>query len=261
MEPTYGDVHVCGHDSAIERRVVRQKLGYMPDLAPLPSDLKCWEFLELFAGAYGLNGQEARNRIDECLETVDLTEKRESLCKTLSRGMTQRLVLAKTLLHRPEVMILDEPASGLDPLRRSRLRSTVQKVAQEGRTVVISSHILAELGDMCTSIGLMKEGNLIDSGPVDEVIDRLSGSSRQLRIQTLENTDQLESWLRDQLGAETEIQIQRGLISFPFSGSELQQAHLLASMIGDGFRPSSFEVGRSSIEEIFLDLSDQKNVH
>jgi len=260
MEPTYGDVFVCGHDAALHRSRVRQKLAYMPDLAPLPSDLKCWEFLELFAGAYGLRGQAGRDRIDECLDRVELTEKRDAMCKTLSRGMTQRLVLAKTLLHRPAVMILDEPASGLDPVRRARLRTTVREVAGEGRTVIISSHILSELADMCTSIGLMKDGNLIDSGPVDEVIDRLSGSTRQLRIRIAGQSHQVQDWLRQKLGADLVVETERGTLSFPFEGSESDQADLLVAMVSSGFRPSSFEVGRSSIEDIFLDLSAPEGV-
>lgn len=255
MEPTYGDVFIQGHDASIERSVVRQKMTYMPDLAPLPSDLKCGEFLELFAGAYGLRGKEKDDRIQECLEDVDLTDKRNEMCHSLSRGMTQRLVLAKSLLHKPDVLILDEPASGLDSTRRAGLRNSVQKMAKEGSTVIISSHILSELSDMCTSVGLMKDGDLVDSGPVNQVIDRFSGPKTLLKINLLAKQDQTPEWFLQKMG-ET-ITIDKGEILLPFEGNEEARAQLLSELVQAGFQPSSFEVQRSSIEDIFLGLADK----
>ena len=155
MEPTFGEVFLCGIDIALQPEKARRVLGYMPDLAPVPSDLKCWEFLDLYAAAHGLEEQERHDRITECLQKVDLEDKRQAICSTLSRGMKQRLVLAKTLLHRPKVMLLDEPASGMDPVSRVALRRILKELAAEGTTVIVSSHILSELSDMCTSIGFM----------------------------------------------------------------------------------------------------------
>jgi ABC-2 type transport system ATP-binding protein len=150
--PTYGDVKLCGLDLFEQTEDARRLLGYMPDLAPVPSDLKAWEFLDLYAHAYGLgSSKKRRERIDQCLEEVHLNDKRDAWCRALSRGQTQRLVLAKCLLHRPRVIVLDEPASGMDPLSRRDLRMTLRKLASDGVAVIVSSHILSELADMCTS--------------------------------------------------------------------------------------------------------------
>ncbi|RYD46410.1 MAG: ABC transporter ATP-binding protein, partial [Verrucomicrobiaceae bacterium] len=142
MEPTYGEVFIDGIDALEDIASARRIIGYMPDLAPVPSDLKVWEFLDFHAAAYGLGSRsQRRDRVAECIEEVALTEQRNSWCKELSRGQTQRVVLAKTLLHRPRVLILDEPASGLDPLARRDLRHTLRNLAKTGATVFVSSHI------------------------------------------------------------------------------------------------------------------------
>ena len=146
MEPTYGEVSIAGLDIFEQAEEAREVMGYMPDLAPVPSDLKLWEFLDFHANTHRLgNGKERRAHVDECLELVNLLDKSDSWCKELSRGQTQRLVLAKTLLHRPKVLILDEPASGLDPLSRREMRIIFQDLARQGSTIIVSSHILSEL--------------------------------------------------------------------------------------------------------------------
>jgi ABC-2 type transport system ATP-binding protein len=142
MEPTYGEVILSGIDVLEDREMARRIIGYMPDLAPVPSDLKVGEFLEFHAAAYGLgNRTQRRDRVAECLAEVALSDKQGSWCRELSRGQTQRVVLAKTLLHRPRVLILDEPASGLDPLARRDLRQALRKLAATGATIFVSSHI------------------------------------------------------------------------------------------------------------------------
>ena len=166
MEPTYGDVFIGGVDISLQPEEARKHLGYMPDLAPIATDLKVWEFLDLFASAYGLSGKIRRTRIEECLGKVALDDKRNEYCKSLSRGMMQRLVLAKTLLHRPSLFLLDEPASGMDPESRQALRYTVRQLAKDGAAVLLSSHILTELEDMCTMVGMMSRGNLVESGKI-----------------------------------------------------------------------------------------------
>jgi ABC-2 type transport system ATP-binding protein len=169
QEPTYGEVQVGGFDVAEAPEKVHEILGYMPDLAPVEDGLRCWEFLELHAGAYGLPRAERLDKIGAALESVDLTFKRDAFCGTLSRGMKQRLVLAKTLLHDPKVLLLDEPASGLDPMARIELRELLKAQAVRGKTVLISSHILTELQGFCTSIGIMEKGVLRASGPIRDI--------------------------------------------------------------------------------------------
>jgi ABC-2 type transport system ATP-binding protein len=157
LEPTYGEVRLCGIDIREHPEEARQHFGHMPDLAPIPTDLRVWEFLDLFAGAYGIPGPDRKKRIEECLELVSLKDKAKAYCKTLSRGMIQRVVFAKVLLHRPRILLLDEPASGMDPPSRVALRKVLLHLAREGVTTLISSHILTELTGFCTKIGIFHE--------------------------------------------------------------------------------------------------------
>src|SRR5688572_30595976 len=189
MRPTYGEVAFCGLDLFEQTSAVRRILGYMPDLAPAPSDIKVWEFLDLFAAAYGLRSAERRKRIEECLASVELTDQRNTICRTLSRGMTQRLVLAKTLLHRPRVLVLDEPASGMDPMSRIALRKTLRELARDGATILASSHILSELAEMCTSVGILVKGRLVVSGTTSEVRRKLGGGARVIDLTVLDEFD------------------------------------------------------------------------
>lgn len=179
LTPTHGDIRILGHRLDLEPEAVRSKIAYMRDLSPLPSDLRALEYLVFTAGAYGLRGKGvARRRAIECLEAVNLRERGQDFCHKLSLGMRQRLELAKALLHRPRLMILDEPASGLDPLARIELRDALRAQAAEGATIILSSHVLAELEGLCSSIGLLRKGELIDAGPLAAVLARHGGTGR-----------------------------------------------------------------------------------
>lgn len=258
MEPTYGEVELCGIDALLHPAEVRHRLAYMPDLAPVPSDLKCGEFLEMFAASHGLQGAEKQNRIDECLEAVNLVDKRDAYCRTLSRGMTQRLVLAKSLLHKPEILILDEPASGLDPVARSGLRKSLQKIAEDGRTVIVSSHILSELADMCTSVGLMKNGEMVASGPVAEVVAQMSRPHRQIEIRLLESLSKAEEILNESERISNIVSkgASEEMLAFEFEGTHEEQADLIETLVTSGCRIRSFEERHSTIEDIFIELSE-----
>lgn len=259
MEPTYGEVRVAGIDILEHPREARRLLGYMPDLAPVPSDLKVWEFLDLYAEAHDLGSAAARHhRINEVLAEVDLEDKRHAFCRTLSRGQTQRLVLAKTLLHRPRVMILDEPASGMDPLSRRRLRLTLRKLAQEGTTVCVSSHILSELAEMCTSLCVMHQGRLLAAGSVDEVRRTLGRAERPLVFTVLERVEAAAAWLAAQPGVREVSRKERG-IALHFTGSPEEQADLLARLITAGFRVAALEEQKSSFEEILVEVAEGRH--
>ncbi|MBP7950540.1 MAG: ABC transporter ATP-binding protein [Verrucomicrobiales bacterium] len=253
QQPTYGGVHIAGHDLAEAAGKVRRLLGYMPDLAPVPGDLQCWEFLDLFAASHGLRGAERSARVSECLETVHLADKRSAMCKSLSRGMMQRLVLAKTLLHRPSVLLLDEPASGMDPVARVELRRTLRALAVSGAAVLVSSHILTELADMCTTVAFMQQGKIIASGPVSEITERLGGRLRELRLVVLENVLAAAASLETVAGI-SQVQTLGQEIRFQFSGDDAAQAALLRSMLAAGFVVKSLEERRMSIEDIAVDL-------
>lgn len=169
-EPSWGEAYVCGHSIYTEPREIRRLVGYMPDFFGVYDDMKVIEYLEFFAAAYRIKGAARRKRCDELLDVVDLDFKRDAFANTLSRGQTQRLGLARVLLHDPQVLLLDEPLSGLDPRARVEMRSLLRRLGQTGKTIVVSSHILPELADVCNKIGIIDRGEMRISADVSEVI-------------------------------------------------------------------------------------------
>ncbi len=256
MEPTYGEVMLDGVDVLEDIESARRIVGYMPDLAPVPSDLKVWEFLDFHAAAYGLGGRaQRRERVAECLEEVALSDQRDKWCRELSRGQTQRVVLAKTLLHRPRVLILDEPASGLDPLARRDLRNALRRLARTGATVFVSSHILSELAEMCTSLCVMNRGRLLASGTVDEVRHQLGTTERTIIASLLHRHEEAAAWLSAH-PAVHELRSDGRQVAFGFRGTDEEQADLMEGLIREGFRLLAFEERRSSFEDILVEVAE-----
>lgn len=257
MHPTYGDVRLCGMDLFLQPEDAREVLGYMPDFAPVPGDLRAWEFLDLFAHAHGLGKMKRRRaRIDACLEEVHLTDKRDAWCRELSRGQTQRLVLAKTLLHRPRVMVLDEPASGMDPLSRRDLRMTLRRLAADGVAIIVSSHILSELADMCTTLCVMNKGRILAAGAVDAVRDQLGNTDRMLAVTVLPDSEVIaEEVLRGSAGVAG-LTRQGARLSFHFHGSDGEQAALLVKLLSENVRVRTFEEQKSSFEDILVQVAE-----
>jgi ABC-2 type transport system ATP-binding protein len=178
LNPTWGEAYVDGYSIYTKPREIRRIIGYMPDFFGVYDDMKVIEYLEFFAAAYRIKGPSRRKICDDVLDLVDLGYKREALVTSLSRGMTQRLGLARVLLHDPQVLLLDEPASGLDPRARIEIRTLLKQLRDLGKTIMVSSHILPELADICNKIGIIERGELIVNADVDEVM-------RQVRKQTI----------------------------------------------------------------------------
>jgi|TARA_B110000438_G_C15811132_1_gene649703 ABC-2 type transport system ATP-binding protein len=257
MEPTYGEVRLGGFDIVEDARKVRKILGYMPDMAPVPTDLKVWEFLDFYAHAHKLGSRKARGiRVDECLETVNLCEKRNSFCKDLSRGQTQRLILAKTLLHRPEVLVLDEPASGLDPVSRRELRKTVQHLASEGATVLISSHILSELDEMCSSLCILNQGRLIATGTAAEIRAKFGDGTRRMILEFLGEAQPVREWLSDRPRVSN-LNAGDQQVGFHFTGTPEEQAGLIRDLVVAGFNLRTFSEEQFALEEILEQTSGE----
>ncbi len=258
MEPTYGEVKIAGIDLLERPAEARRILGYMPDLAPVPADLKALEFLDFHADTHAIKPKaRRRDRVEECLAKVNLTEKREARCHKLSRGQTQRLVLAKTLLHRPKVLVLDEPASGLDPLSRRELRLTVQAVARDGAAVIVSSHILTELAEMCPQLGVMHQGKLLASGPADQVLRTLGRVERTLVATFAGDPEHAARWLAAREGVAV-VGGDLGRVTFHFSGDAEAQASLFADLAASGTRPTTLEERQQSFEQILVDLAQSE---
>lgn len=260
MQPTYGEVFLSGVDVLEDKEAARRVIGYMPDLAPVPRDLKCGEFLRFYARAQGLgNARQCAERADECLEEVSLTDHKNHWCHKLSRGQTQRLVLAKTMLHSPKVLILDEPASGLDPLARRELRGTLRKLASQGATIFISSHILTELAEMCTSICVMSRGKLLASGTVDQVREQLGDDSRSISVVPLQALTQVPDWIRN-IDGVTDVRLDTDALALDFLGDDEAQANLLEEIIRRGLRIRGFTERRSSYEEILIGVAERSRL-
>ena len=182
MRPTEGDAFVDGVSAVHEPQKVRALVGYMPDFFGVYDNLKAWEYLDFYAGCVGMDAKARRRRIDELLELTALTSKREDYVDQLSRGMKQRLCLARALMHDPKLLILDEPASGMDPRARAQMREILREIGQMGKTVLISSHILPELSELCTSVTVLQKGRAVFSGSVDEMERRMHGAPLVIRL-------------------------------------------------------------------------------
>jgi ABC-2 type transport system ATP-binding protein len=173
LNPTWGEAYVCGNSIYTRPKEIRRLVGFMPDFFGVYDDMTVIEYLEFFAAAYRIQGAERRRRCDEMLEIVDLDFKRDAFANTLSRGQTQRLGLARTLLHDPQVLLLDEPLSGLDPRARIEMRGVLRRLGQMGKTIIVSSHILPELADICNKVGIIDRGVLNVNAEVSEVMRRV----------------------------------------------------------------------------------------
>ena len=170
LTPSWGEAYVCGHSVHTNPKEIRRLVGYMPDFFGVYDDMTVVEYLEFFAAAYRINGEARRKRVDEMLDVVDLEFKRDAYANTLSRGQTQRLGLARTLMHDPQVLLLDEPLSGLDPRARIEMRNLLRRLGQLGKTIIVSSHILPELADICNKVGIIDRGELKVNATVTEVL-------------------------------------------------------------------------------------------
>ena len=244
---------VAGHDVMADPVGVRQSIGYMPDNFGVYDGMRVWEFLDFFAVAYRINRSGRRQVIDNVLELLDLGHKRDDFVNGLSRGMKQRLCLAKTLLHDPPVLILDEPASGLDPRARVELKLLLKELRAMGKTILISSHILTELADCCTSIGIIERGELLMHGPIGQVHQRIR-RNRVVDIRFLSGQDAGLSMLRfDPALRSLEVLPDRVVAELETDDEGL--AALMERLIGEGVRMRSFSDRDPTLEDVFMSVT------
>jgi ABC-2 type transport system ATP-binding protein len=261
LAPTAGEALICGIPVMEDPIEVRRRIGYMPDFYGVYDDLRVWEYLDFFARCYRVPAARRAGMIGELLDIVGLADKRDAYVESLSRGMRQRLCLAHTLVHDPQLLILDEPASGLDPRARVEMREILRELRSMGKTILVSSHILPELGEMCTGVGIIDRGQLLRSGSIDE-IERSLRAGAVLRIELLSDAEPAAEWLRrdPRVG---EIEQQPGdagttELEVPFDGTLDDQARLLGELIAAGHRVSAFSQATSDLEEIFLKVTGQE---
>lgn len=196
LNPTWGEAYVGGNSIYTKPKEIRRIVGYMPDFFGVYDNMQVIEYLEFFAAAYRIEGEERRKKCDEVLDLVDLDFKRHEYANTLSRGQTQRLGLARVLLHDPQVLLLDEPASGLDPRARIKMRELIKQLGSMGKTIMVSSHILPELGDICNKVGIIARGELQYSDTIDALMQQLR-KQLTLRVAVTENSNGAADLLRN----------------------------------------------------------------
>jgi ABC-2 type transport system ATP-binding protein len=251
LEPTYGEIEILGVDIRERPRDVYRDLGFMPDFPPAYDDLLCWEFLDLFAASYFVPRSRRREVVNQHLDLVGLADQRKTRVGTLSRGMRQRLMLAKTLIPEPKVILFDEPASGMDPQGRIMLKRVLRELAAQQRAVLISSHILAEMTEFCTSVVIMEKGQVVVHGSIEEV-RRLVSAGVQIEIEVVDELHRLEEFLRDQEHIGPLERLNPTTLRIHFAGDPQAAHRLLAALVAANLPVVSFHRHKAGMEEIFL---------
>jgi ABC-2 type transport system ATP-binding protein len=250
LKATKGEGIVNGHSVTKDPLAVRRSVGYMPDNFGVYDGMKVWEFLDFFAVAYQIPRAKRKRVIADVLELLDLMHKRDDFVNGLSRGMKQRLCLAKTLVHDPPVLILDEPSSGLDPRARLEVKALLKELRRMGKTILISSHILTELADCCTSIGIIERGQLLMHGPIDQVYRRIRGN-RMVEIKFVEQMDLGLSIIRS-CPHTRDVMVEDHQCTVELEADDAQVASLLEQLTRSGVRMRSFHEKDPTLEDVFM---------
>ncbi len=253
LNPTWGEAYVGGYSIYSKPKEIRRIIGYMPDFFGVYDNMKVIEYLEFFAAAYRIKGAARRKICDEVLELVDLGYKREALVTSLSRGMTQRLGLARVLLHDPQVLLLDEPASGLDPRARIEIRGLLKELRNMGKTIMVSSHILPELADICNKIGIIEKGELLVNDSVTEVMKRVR-QQMVLKIGVATNADAAASLL-EQAGFVEKVEAHDGQLRVTLIPGDHDYSELSKLLVENGHRLTRLTEEEINLETAFMALT------
>lgn len=259
LQPTSGQAWLVGFSVTSQPRDVRRVVGYMPDFFGVYEDMKVWEYLDFFAACYDIPQSARRTMVDDLLALVDLGHKKEEFIDNLSRGMKQRLCLARTLAHDPQVLILDEPASGLDPRARIEMRELLRELKNMGKTIFFSSHILSEVADICTSIAVLEAGHLVAYGDLAEMKQKLR-PHRVVHVRTLGQVEDLQKVLimHDHVNGiltSAEVDLPPDTIRFDFTGGDQQMSSLLAELVQGEIPIVSFCEDGDDLEDLFLHVT------
>lgn len=252
--PTSGRATLAGFDVVRQVREVRRSMGYMPDSYGVYYGMRVWEFLDFFAASYGVPRAKRRRVIDDLLQLLDLGHKRDDAVQALSRGMRQRLCLAKTLVHDPPVLILDEPASGLDPRARIEIKELLKELRRLGKTILISSHILQELADVCTKVAFLERGRLLAAGDLDVILAQI----RRHHILEIRVVGDGAQTIEEIVGAHPSVLNLRhdeGVWVVDFTGGDEEQARLLGELVARGVAVREFHQRRVNLEEAFIKIT------
>ncbi len=253
LEPSHGEAYVCGNSIYNNPAEIRKLVGYMPDFFGVYDDMKVIEYLEFFAAAYRIKGEARRRRCDELLDVVDLDFKRDAYANTLSRGQTQRLGLARVLLHDPQVLLLDEPLSGLDPRARIEMRNVMRRLAQTGKTIIVSSHILPELADICNKVGIIDRGVMMISATVADVMKQVRDRT-VLHIGVKQDLNRFQSILAEQTIVDS-VLLGDGHLIVTLKEDVLDYSGLPTALIQQGAQLTMFREEEINLESAFMALT------
>ncbi|MFS1519089.1 ABC transporter ATP-binding protein [Bacillus sp. SCS-151] len=256
MAPTSGTAYVNGYDVTKDPKNVRKSIGYMPDFFGVYDQFKTIEYLHFYGGSYGIPERERNVLIPQLLELVNLSHKKDSYVDVLSRGMKQRLCLARALIHDPKLLILDEPASGLDPRARIEMREILKELKNMGKTIIISSHILPELAEMCDEIGVIDSGKLVATGSVAQIQKQLQ-ANKVINVKLVDDMAKAYAFFEDQQFVTNLHRNERfeNVLSFAFSGDDQEQTNLLKKALSENLLILSFSEEDSNLEDIFLEIT------
>lgn len=253
-----GEAQIAGINALCDSQSLKRKIGYMPDFFGVYDNLKAIEYMEFYASIYGITGDKANKLCMELMDLVNLSDKAEFYVDSLSRGMKQRLCLARSLVHNPELLILDEPASGLDPRARFEMKGILKNLHDMGKTIIISSHILSELAEMCTTIGIVDRGKMVTKGTVDEIIKKLN-TSNPLKIHVVENVENAVTLIKENPLVQN-LSIDGADLTVSFEGDEAQEAELLTKLIKGDVKIASYMRETGNLEEVFMMVTAKKEV-
>ncbi len=253
MTADEGKVFIDDMDVSRNSDLLKQRIGYMPDFFGVYSDLRVDEYMDFFAGAYYIPYEQRAEIIDNLLELVDLSHKKNDYVDGLSRGMKQRLCLARSLIHDPDILILDEPASGLDPRARVEMKEILKQLSTLNKTIIISSHILPELAEMCTEIGIIDHGKMIDCGTVSEIMGHIC-KERIIEIKSMDKQAELIKTLEQMPNVENIIE-NTDNVNFSYKGEDEGLAYILSNVVNEGIPIISFKEKEGNLEDIFMELT------
>jgi len=253
LQPTWGEARVCGHVVGYESRKVRPLIGYVPDFFGAYEDMVVQEYLEFFASAYNITGKQRKRVVGDVLELTDLVYKRDALVDSLSRGMQQRLSVARVLLHDPKVLLLDEPASGLDPRARIEIRELLKELHRMGKTIIISSHILHELAELCSTVGIIEQGELLFHGPLKEILERARTGTR-VTIRVAEQVDLAAALLERARGVKN-VDQQDGQLIVELEKQTHDFTDLARLLLQNNFKVREIKEEEVNLETAFMRLT------
>ena len=253
LKASGGTVRIGGTEGSVGSKKMKRLIGYVPDFFGVYNNLKVWEYMDMYGSMYGMYSRDIAKLTDDLLELVNLTDKKEFYVDTLSRGMKQRLCVARALLHNPKLLILDEPSSGLDPRARVEMKELLKNLHSLGKTIVISSHILSELSEMCTGIGIMNHGKLVTAGRIEDIMRQLSGGNR-IRIHVISDMEPAVRMLKEQAQVTVESVRENELI-ITHSGTEEEICKLIGYLIQNQVILTDFHREEGNLESLFMQLT------